>query len=101
MTLEPPVLVTVSERDLLLPTVTLPKLSVVGFAPNVPCETPVPDSGMFRVVFEAFEMMLILPLAPVAAAGVNVTLKVVLCPAVRVNGVVIPLMLNPPPLMLA
>ena len=56
---------------------------------------------MFRVVFEAFEMMLILPLAPVAAAGVNVTLKVVLCPAVRVNGVVIPLMLNPPPLMLA
>ena len=29
------------------------------------------------------------------------TLKVVLCPAVRVNGVVIPLMLNPLPLMLA
>jgi len=101
VTLEPPVLVTVSERDLLLPTATVPKLRVLGFAPSVPCETPVPESGMFRVVFEAFEMMLILPLAPVAAAGVNVTLKVVLCPAVRVNGVVIPLMLNPPPLMLA
>ena len=101
MTLEPPVLVTVSESDLLLPTVTLPKPSVVGFAPSVPCETPVPDSGMFRVGFEAFEVMLILPLAPVAVGGVNVTLKVVLCPAVRINGVVIPLMLNPLPLMLA
>jgi hypothetical protein len=78
VTLDPPVLVTVSERDLLLPTVTLPKLSVVGFAPSVPGETPVPESAIFRVGFEAFEMILMLPLAPEAEAGLNVTLKVVL-----------------------
>ena len=78
VTLEPPVLVTVSDRDLLLPTVTLPKLSDVGFGPSVPCEAPVPDSGMFRVVFEALEMMLTLPLAPEAEAGAKVTVKVVL-----------------------
>ena len=76
--LEPPVLVTVSDRDWLLPTGTLPKLSVVGFAPSVPCETPVPESAIFRVGFEAFEIILMLPLAPEADAGVNVTLKVVL-----------------------
>ena len=78
VTLDPPVLVTVSERDLLLPTVTLPKPSVVGFAPSVPCETPVPESAIFRVGFEAFETMLMLPLAPEAEAGVNVTVKVAL-----------------------
>jgi len=78
VTLDPPVLVTVSERDLLLPTVTLPKLSVVGFAPSVPCDTPVPESAIFRVGFEALERMLMLPLATEAEAGVNVTVKVVL-----------------------
>lgn len=55
---------------------------------------------MLKVVFEALEMILTLPLAPVADAGVNVTVKVALCPAVSVTGVVIPLMLNPLPLML-
>jgi hypothetical protein len=44
----------------------------------VPCETPVPESAIFRVGFEAFEIILMLPLAPEADAGVNVTLKVVL-----------------------
>jgi len=94
-------LVTVSDRDLLLPTVTVPKLRLVGFDPSEPCNTPVPDKGMFNVGFEAFEMILTLPLAPAADAGVNVTVKVTLCPAVRVNGVVIPLMLKPLPPTLA
>jgi len=93
-------LVTVSDRDLLLPTVTAPKLRLVGLEPSVPGDTPVPDNGIFKVEFEALEMILTLPLAPAADAGVNVTVKVVLCPAVRVNGVVIPLMLNPLPLTL-
>jgi len=81
--------------------VTVPKLRLVGFEPSVPGEIPVPDSGIFKVEFEALEMILTLPLAPAPDAGVNVTVKVVLCPAVRVNGVVIPLMLNPLPVTLA
>ena len=64
-------LVTVSDRDWLLPTVTLPKLSIVGFAPSVACEIPVPESAIFSVEFEALEIMLTLPLAPEAEAGVK------------------------------
>jgi hypothetical protein len=41
----------------------------------------------------------ILPLALPAAVGVNVTLKLALCPAVSVTGAVIPLRLTPVALM--
>jgi hypothetical protein len=99
VTLEPPVLVTVSDRDLLLPTVTLPRARLVGFDPNAPGATPVPDSGMVRLGLEAFEVIVILPLRLAADAGVSVTVKVALCPAVSVTGAVIPLRLNPVPLI--
>jgi hypothetical protein len=99
VTLEPPVLVTVSDRDCLLPTVTLPKLRLVGFDPNAPGATPVPDNGMVSVGLEAVEVMVTLPLTLPADAGVSVTVKVALCPAVSVTGVVIPLKLNPVPLI--
>ena len=92
-------LVTVSDRDCLFPTVTLPKLRLVGLAPSVPGVTPVPDKGMVRVGFEALDVMVRLPLALPADDGPNETLKVVLCPAVSVTGVVIPLKLNPEPLI--
>ena len=98
MTLEPPVLVTVSERDLLLPTVTLPKLSVVGLDPSVPFVTPVPVSGIVRVGLDAVDVTTMLPVALAADVGVNVTVKVALCPAVSVTGVVMPLKSNPVPL---
>ena len=98
MTLEPPVLVTVSERDLLLPTVTLPKLSVVGLDPSVPFVTPVPVSGIVRVGLDAVDVTTMLPVAFAADVGVNVTVKVALCPAVSVTGVVMPLTSNPVPL---
>jgi hypothetical protein len=91
-------LVTVSERDWLFPTVTLPKLRLAGFAPSAPGATPVPDRGIIRVGFDAFEVTVTLPLALPAEAGVNVTVKLALCPAVNVTGVVIPLRLNPVPL---
>ena len=91
-------LVTVSERDLLLPTVTLPKLRLVGFDPSVPGVTPLPDKEMVRVGFDALEVMVMLPLALPADDGANETLKVALCPAFRVTGVVMPLKLNPLPL---
>jgi hypothetical protein len=99
VTLEPPVLVTVSDKDLLLPTITLPKLRLLGLDPKAPDARPVPDRAMVRVGFEAFEMILTLPLALVADVGVNVTVKVALCPAVKVTGAVIPLRLNAAPLI--
>lgn len=99
MTLEPPVLVTVSDRDLLLPTVTLPKPRLVGFDPNAPGATPVPDSGMFSVGLDAFEVIVILPLRLEADAGVSETVKLALCPALSVTGAVIPLKLKPVPLI--
>ena len=92
-------MVTVSERGWLLPTVTLPKLRVVGLAPSVPGVTPVPDNGIDRVGLEALDVMVMLPLALPAEDGLNETVKVVLCPAVRVRGAVMPLRLNPLPLI--
>jgi len=98
VTLAPPVLVTVSERDLLLPIVTLPKLRLAGLAPSVPGVTPVPDKGMVSVGLEALDVIVTLPMALPADEGANETLKVALWPGVKVTGVVIPLKLKPLPL---
>ena len=99
MTLEPPVLITVSDADRLLPTVTLPKARVLGLDPSAPGATPVPDKGMVKFGLGAFEVMVTLPLAFAADCGVKVTLNVALCPAVSVTGAVIPLTVNPVPLI--
>jgi hypothetical protein len=45
----------------------------------------VPLSGTVRLVFEAFEVMLTLPVAALLAVGVNSTAKDVLCPAASVT----------------
>lgn len=82
----------------MLPTVTLPKLRLVGFDPSVPGVTPAADKGMVRVGFDAVEVTVRLPLALPADCGVKVTVKVVLCPGVSVTGAVIPARLNPVPL---
>jgi len=63
VTLVPPVLVIVSESDGSLPTVTLPKLRLVGLAPSAPVVTPVPDRAIVRDESEAFELMVTVPLA--------------------------------------
>src|SRR5215467_7587435 len=99
VTLEPPVFVTVSDRDWLLPTVTLPKLRLVGLDPSAPGVTPVPVRGMVRVGLEALEVMVTEPVALPAAVGVKVTLKVALWPEVSVRGAVMPLMVKPAPLI--
>ena len=99
VTLEPPVFVTVSERDCLLPIVTLPKLRLVGFDPSAPAATPAPDNGTVRVGVGAFEVIVTLPVALAAVCGANVTLKLALCPAASVIGAVIPLNANPVPLI--
>ena len=78
----------------LVPTTTLPRSMVVGVTASCPTATvPVPDKGMVRVGFEALDVMVSLPLALPADDGANETLKLVLCPAVSVTGVVVYLML--------
>lgn len=81
----------------MLPTNTDPKLRLVGLEVSAPAVTPVPESEIFNVGFDAVEVMVIVPLATPAAVGVNETLKVALWPAVRVTGAVIPDRLNPAP----
>ena len=83
----------------MLPSCTLPKPRLVGFELSDPGAVPVPESGMVRVGLDAVEVMVMLPLALVADCGVKVTVKVALCPAVNVTGAVIPLRLNPVPVI--
>src|SRR5215469_18219151 len=99
VTLDPPVFVTVSDRDWLFPRITLPKLRLAGFDPKVPSVTPVADSGIVRLGLEALEVMMTEPVALPAAVEVKVTLKVALWPAASVVGAVMPLMVKPVPLI--
>lgn len=81
----------VSSNDELLPTVTFPKLRLVGLDVRKPGATPVPDRLTVSGEFEASDVMVTLPLAAPAAWGENDTLNVVLCEAASVKGVVMPL----------
>jgi hypothetical protein len=84
----------------LTPMTTLPRPRVVGLTVSCPAAAaPVPDSGMVSVGFDAVEVIVRLPLALTAEAGVNVTVKLTLWPAVSVTGAVIPLTLYPVPLI--
>ena len=76
MTLVPPVLVTVSDRDGLFPTVTLPKLRLVGFDPSAPAATPVPDRGSIKGESEASEVIVTAPVALPLACGAKATVRV-------------------------
>jgi hypothetical protein len=95
-----PLAVRLPEAVPLLPTTTLPRFRVVGATLSSPAvAVPVPVSGTARVGFEALEVTVTLPLALATDCGVNVAVKVALCPAASVTGVVIPLRLNPVPLI--
>ena len=99
VTLEP-LAVSIPDELPLLPTSTLPRFMVVGLTESCPtAAVPLPDSGIVRVGFEALDVIVRLPLALPTDDGVNETLKVALWPAVSVTGVVIPLKLNPEPLI--
>jgi hypothetical protein len=99
LTADPPVLVNVSDKFALLPTCTLPNTRPV--AVSVPRVTPVPESGMLKLEFEAVEVMFTLPLTAPLAVGLKSTVNDVLWPAGSVNGSPSPLRLNPPPLAVA
>jgi hypothetical protein len=88
--LEPPVLVSVSERLELLPICTFPKARLVRFGVSVPCDVPVPDSGRFKVESEPLELKATFPLKVPADCGANVTEKEALCPAPNVSGTTMP-----------
>ncbi len=61
VTLAPPALVMVEDRELELPTVTLPKLRFGGVAVNRPGVTAVPDRAREREELEALEVTMTLP----------------------------------------
>jgi hypothetical protein len=74
----PPVLVTVSESDLLLPTVTVLKPRELGLGERSPAANPVPDKDMVKVGLEPSETMVTVPAAAPVALGAKATEKVVL-----------------------
>lgn len=95
-----PVAVSVPDAVPLDPTVTLPSESVVGDTLSCPVAvTPVPETGIVNVVFVAVEVTVRFPLTAPAVVGANETVKVALLPPLSVSGVVIPLTLNPVPVI--
>ncbi len=72
-------------------------VKLVGEAVKVAAVTAVPLKGIDRLGFEAFDVIVVVPGNEPADAGAKVTVKVVLCPAVNVSGVVIPETVNPVP----
>jgi hypothetical protein len=76
--LDPPELVSVSDKLELLPSCTFPNPRLVGFAVSVPGVTPVPESGILKLGFEPFEVMFMLPLAAPLAVGEKTTVNEVL-----------------------
>jgi hypothetical protein len=74
-----PLAVRLADADPLVPTTTLPTLKVLGLTASCPtAATPVPESGMVSVGFDAFELTVTVPLAAAAVVGVKVTLNVAL-----------------------
>jgi hypothetical protein len=71
----------------------------VGTAVSVPpvAATDVPLRGIDKLGFDAFDVTVAVPGNVPTDCGEKVTVKVVLCPAVNVTGVVIPETLNPVP----
>lgn len=95
VTFVPPAFFKVTVCDAALPITTLPKLTLVGLAVTSPAGTPAPERGRFTVPVSVVKA--ILPLTVPSVAGANCTLKLALSPAARVNGAVMPVIVNPVP----
>ncbi len=89
-----PEFVRVIDCDPLLPTATLPKLTLVGLAVSCPCR-PVPPSAMVAGDPGALLLTEMVPEVLPANAGANCTANVTLAPVPTVWGRARPLMLNP------
>ena len=93
-----PLLVSVAPRELLVPTVTFPKLKFTGFEPNERLTAiAVPLTGMVRGELGALLASKIDPFAVPLAVAVNVTLKDMLWPAGSISGRLNPDVPNPAP----
>ncbi len=102
VTLEFPLLVSVTGNALLPPTLTLPKLRLVGLAPSRKVgTTPVPLRAMARGEPGALLTSDTEPVTLPAAVGVNPALNVALAPAAIVCGTLRPVMLKPVPVTVA
>lgn len=97
VTLVPPLLVRVSDWLLLVPTVTLPKLMLLGLGERAPWVMPLPESGMPRLEFDALEVIVSVPFALPDAVGLNRMLNDAFWPLVKVIGNDNPLTVNPVP----
>lgn len=95
-----PVALSVTGRFLLVPTVTLPKLKLVGLTLNWPAAVAVPDSAMDGEE-AASEARAMVPVADPGVVGVKLTSKVKAWPAVRVSGMLSPLIPNCDPVKVA
>lgn len=60
----------------MVPSVTLPKATLLGLATRAPDVTPVPESGMLSGELEASEVTLIDPVTAPAVLGAKMALKV-------------------------
>ena len=99
VTLEPPELVNVPESVWLLPTCTVPKFRLEGFAVSAPGAMPDPESGKLKLEFVALDAIATLPETFPEDWGAKVTEKLTACPAESVAGTVSPLRLNPDPVI--
>lgn len=86
MTVVPPVFVSVTLCDCLLPTVTLPKTSLPELTASCPSLMPVPDKVIFVMAVEASLPIAAVALKLPAAFGVNARVSDALCPAAMVTG---------------
>jgi len=100
VTLAVPEFVSVTVWDALLPTATLPKLTLVVFGVRAPC-VPVPLKAIVKGEPGALLVIETLPLALPATVGVNFAVNEMFAPALIVMGTVSPLMVNPAPEALA
>jgi hypothetical protein len=96
VTLAVPELVKVTVWELLLPTVTFPKLRLAGLALRKRL-TPVPESDTVAGELLALLTTDRLPVTLPVAVGAKLAVKVVLLPALRVKGREMPANLKPAP----
>ena len=79
---------------------TLPKLRLVGFALSCPtAAVPEPETGTLSVALDASDVTVRVPLDVPVVVGANSTLKPAVCPAAKLEPEVIPLSVNPAPLI--
>ena len=90
VTVDPPELVMVSDRVVLWPTVTLPKLKGVLVAVRAPTAAAVPDNETVSDGFDASLVTVSVPVGLPAVVGANTTLNDLLAPAAKVNGKLMP-----------